>query len=208
MAAPRRFPGPSASDFDVVTGHHAPWKRVLRGKHGRCRAAAGLAAPGSRHWSQGLVPLLAEVAPAAAAVVTPLSYDPGPRWWRLGRTRATFGSQQLQARQPRTGRPLAATVLARREQPGLGAPLSDLACTLSPSLPPPAPSRRSSIAPTGKGAGSDVGRPPHPGWGSCQLGCACSAPWSIWAWAKALGDPTRSSRGGTNAGSRAASLLK
>jgi Phosphotransferase enzyme family len=92
------------------------------------------AATGSAHLVPQLVakgwPLLAEVAPAAAAVVTPLAYDPGPLVDALASTPQTFVHSNWKLDNLGTddqGR----TVLLDWEQPGRGAPLSDLAWYLA-----------------------------------------------------------------------------
>jgi hypothetical protein len=75
-------------------------------------------------------PLLAEVAPAAARVVTPLAYDPGPLVTALDRTPRTFVHSNWKLDNLGTdesGR----TVLLDWEQPGRGAALSDLAWYLA-----------------------------------------------------------------------------
>ena len=92
------------------------------------------AAVGSAHLVPRLVgegwPRLAEVAPAAAAVVTPLARDPGPLVEALAGTPQTFVHSNWKLDNLGTdadGR----TVLLDWEQPGLGAPLSDLAWYLA-----------------------------------------------------------------------------
>ncbi len=96
--------------------------------------AAAEAAVGSAHLVPQLVakgwPLLAEVAPAAAAVVTPLAYDPGPLVDALAGTPQTFVHSNWKLDNLGTddqGR----TVLLDWEQPGRGAALSDLAWYLA-----------------------------------------------------------------------------
>ena len=84
----------------------------------------------SRSWSRQGWPLLAEVAPAAAAVVTPLAHDPGPLVEALAGTPQTFVHSNWKLDNLGTdddGR----TVLLDWEQPGRGAPLSDLAWYLA-----------------------------------------------------------------------------
>jgi hypothetical protein len=92
------------------------------------------AASGSAHLVPELVgkgwPLLAEVAPAAAAVVSPLAYDPGPLVDALAGTPQTFVHSNWKLDNLGTddqGR----TVLLDWEQPGRGAALSDLAWYLA-----------------------------------------------------------------------------
>jgi hypothetical protein len=115
------------TDVDVVPVMHrylelSPW------------LAQAEAAIGSGHLVPRLVgqgwPLLARVAPAAAAVVTPLACDPGPLVEALAGTPQTFvhGNWKLDnLGTDDAGR----TVLLDWEQPGLGAPLSDLAWYLA-----------------------------------------------------------------------------
>ena len=92
------------------------------------------AAVGSAHLVPRLVgqgwPRLAEVAPAAAAVVNPLARDPGPLVEALETTPQTFVHSNWKLDNLGTdeqGR----TVILDWEQPGRGAPLSDLAWYLA-----------------------------------------------------------------------------
>lgn len=92
------------------------------------------AAAGSAHLVPRLVgqgwPKLAQVAPAAAAVVVPLAQDPGPLVAALEATPQTFVHSNWKLDNLGTddeGR----TVLLDWEQPGRGAPLSDLAWYLA-----------------------------------------------------------------------------
>ena len=92
------------------------------------------AAVGSAHLVPRLVgegwPRLAEIAPAAAAVVTPLARDPGPLVEALEGTPQTFVHSNWKLDNLGTdaeGR----TVVLDWEQPGRGAPLSDLAWYLA-----------------------------------------------------------------------------
>jgi hypothetical protein len=92
------------------------------------------AAVGSAHLVPRLVgegwPRLAEVAPAAAAIVTPLARDPGPLVEALAGTPQTFVHSNWKLDNLGTdadGR----TVVLDWEQPGRGAPLSDLAWYLA-----------------------------------------------------------------------------
>ncbi len=114
-------------ELDVVPEMHrylelSPWM------------AEAEAAAGSPHLVPQLVakgwPLLAEVAPAAAAVVTPLAYDPGPLMDALATTPHTFVHSNWKLDNLGTddaGR----TVLLDWETSGHGAPLSDLAWYLA-----------------------------------------------------------------------------
>jgi len=115
------------AEFDVIPAMHrflelSPW------------TAAAEAAVGSAHLVPQLVaqgwPLLAQVAPAAAAVVTPLAHDPGPLVAALAATPHTFVHSNFKLDNLGTdgaGR----TVVLDWEQPGRGAPLSDLAWYLA-----------------------------------------------------------------------------
>ena len=96
--------------------------------------ACAEAAIGSTHLVPRLVgegwPRLAEVAPAAAAIVTPLARDPGPLVEALEGTPQTFVHSNWKLDNLGTdeqGR----TVVLDWEQPGRGAPLSDLAWYLA-----------------------------------------------------------------------------
>ena len=114
-------------EFDVVPAMHrylelSPWM------------AAAEAAAGSPHLVPRLVakgwPLLADVAPAAAAVVTPLAYDPSPLVAALDATPHTLVHSNWKLDNLGTdesGR----TILLDWEQPGRGAALSDLAWYLA-----------------------------------------------------------------------------
>jgi hypothetical protein len=115
------------SECDVVPAMHrylelSPW------------LAHAEAAIGSAHLVPRLVgqgwPRLAEVAPAAAAVVMPLARDPGPLVEALDSTPHTFVHSNWKLDNLGTddqGR----TVVLDWEQPGRGAPLSDLAWYLA-----------------------------------------------------------------------------
>jgi hypothetical protein len=92
------------------------------------------AATGSPHLVPQLVgkgwPLLAEVAPAAAAVVTPLARDPGPLVDALAATPHTFVHSNWKLDNLGTD-DSERTVVLDWEQPGCGAPLADLAWYLA-----------------------------------------------------------------------------
>jgi hypothetical protein len=114
-------------EFEVVPVMH----RYLELSPWTAQAEASL---GSDHLVPQLVgrgwPLLAEVAPAAAAVVTPLAHDPGPLVDALAATPQTFVHSNWKLDNLGTddqGR----TVLLDWEQPGRGAALSDLAWYLA-----------------------------------------------------------------------------
>jgi hypothetical protein len=115
------------SECDVVPEMHrylelSPW------------LAQAEAAIGSSHVVPRLVgtgwPMLEQVAPRAAEIVVPLALDPGPLVAALERTPRTFVHSNWKLDNLGTddsGR----TVLLDWEQPGLGAPLSDLAWYLA-----------------------------------------------------------------------------
>jgi hypothetical protein len=117
----------AGEEFDVVPVMHrylelSPWTSLAE------------AAISSTHLVPQLIgrgwPLLAEVAPAAAAVVTPLAWDPSPLVSALASTPQTFvhGNWKLDnLGTDSSGR----TVLFDWELPGLGAPLSDVAWYLA-----------------------------------------------------------------------------
>jgi hypothetical protein len=114
-------------DLEIVPAAHrylelSPWM------------AQAEAAIGSPHLVPRLVargwPLLAEVAPTAAAIVVPLAQDPGPLVEALARLPQTLVHSNWKLDNLGTddqGR----TVLLDWEQPGRGAPLSDLAWYLA-----------------------------------------------------------------------------
>jgi len=114
-------------ECDVVPAMHrylelSPWMATAEAAAGSPHLVPRLVAKG---W-----PLLAEVAPAAAAVVTPLAHDPGPLVEALAATPQTFVHSNWKLDNLGTddaGR----TVLLDWEQPGRGAPLSDLAWYLA-----------------------------------------------------------------------------
>jgi hypothetical protein len=112
-------------ELDVVPAMH----RYLELSPWLAAAEAGSAHLVPRLVGQGW-PLLAEVAPAAAAVVTPLARDPGPLVEALAGTPCTLVHSNWKLDNLGTddaGR----TVLLDWEQPGLGAPLADLAWYLA-----------------------------------------------------------------------------
>jgi len=115
------------SEFDVIPVMHrylelSPWMAQAEETIGSAHLVPRLVAKG---W-----PLLAEVAPAAAAVVTPLAHDPGPLVEALAGTPQTFVHSNWKLDNLGTddaGR----TVVLDWEQPGRGAALSDLAWYLA-----------------------------------------------------------------------------
>jgi hypothetical protein len=115
------------SEFDVVPAMHRYLELSVW-------TATAEAAVGSAHLVPRLVakgwPLLAEVAPAAAAVVTPLAHDPGPLVEALAGTPQTFVHSNWKLDNLGTD-DAERTVVLDWEQPGRGAPLSDLAWYLA-----------------------------------------------------------------------------
>jgi len=115
------------SEFDVVPAMHrylelSPWTAMAEAAAGSPHLVPRLVAKG---W-----PLLAEVAPAAAAVVTPLARDPGPLVEALAATPQTFVHSNWKLDNLGTD-DAERTVVLDWEQPGRGAPLSDLAWYLA-----------------------------------------------------------------------------
>jgi hypothetical protein len=114
-------------EFDVVPAMHrylelSPWMATAEAAVGSAHLVPQLVAKG---W-----PLLAQVAPAAAAVVTPLAHDPGPLVEALAATPHTFVHSNWKLDNLGTD-DAERTVLLDWEQPGCGAPLSDLAWYLA-----------------------------------------------------------------------------
>jgi hypothetical protein len=114
-------------EFDVVPAMHrylelSPWMATAEAAVGSAHLVPQLVAKG---W-----PLLAQVAPAAAAVVTPLAHDPGPLVAALAATPHTFVHSNWKLDNLGTD-DAERTVLLDWEQPGCGAPLSDLAWYLA-----------------------------------------------------------------------------
>jgi hypothetical protein len=168
-------------EFEVVPAMHrylelSPWM------------AAAEAAAGSPHLVPRLVaqgwPLLAEVAPAAAAVVTPLAHDPGPLLDALAGTPQTFVHSNWKLDNLGTddaGR----TVVLDWEQPGRGAPLSDLAWYLAINCRRLPQSKEASIAAYREAleaCGVDTGP-----WWDRQLALCLLGAMVLFGWEKALG---------------------
>ena len=120
-------------------------------------------------------PRLAEVAPAAAAVVTPLARDPGPLVEALEGTPQTFVHSNWKLDNLGTdaaGR----TVVLDWEQPGRGAPLSDLAWYLAINCRRLPQGKQDAIA-AYRRALEEYGISTE-AWWDRQLRCACWARWS------------------------------
>ncbi len=168
-------------EFDVVPAMHrylelSPWMA-------EAEAAAGSAHLVPRLVGQGW-PLLAEVAPAAAAVVTPLARDPGPLLDALASTPHTFVHSNWKLDNLGTddqGR----TVLLDWEQPGIGAPLSDLAWYLAINcrrLPQPKETAIQGYRGALERCGIDTGP-----WWDRQLALCLLGALVQFGWEKALG---------------------
>jgi hypothetical protein len=168
-------------EFDVVPAMHrylelSPWM------------AEAEAAAGSPHLVPALVargwPRLAEVAPAAAAVVTPLAYDPGPLVEALAGTPQTFVHSNFKLDNLGTD-DIGRTVLLDWEQPGRGAPLSDLAWYLAINCRRLPQSKEASIAAYRQALeGFGVDTAP---WWERQLGLCLLGALVQFGWEKALG---------------------
>ena len=168
-------------ECDVVPSMHrylelSPWTAEAEAAVGSAHLVPQLIAKG---W-----PLLAEVAPAAAAVVTPLARDPGPLVDALARTPHTFVHSNWKLDNLGTddaGR----TVVLDWEQPGRGAPLSDLAWYLAINCRRLPQSKEASIA-AYREALEDHGVDTGPWWDRqlalCLLGALVQ-----FGWEKALG---------------------
>jgi len=171
----------NGSDLDVVPAMHrylelSPWM------------AEAEQAIGSDHLVPQLVgkgwPLLADVAPAAAAVAGPLARDPGPLLEALAATPQTFVHSNWKLDNLGTdddGR----TVLLDWEQPGRGAALSDLAWYLAINCRRLPQSKEESIA-AYRAALEGCGIDTEPWWerqlALCLLGALVQ-----FGWEKALG---------------------
>ena len=169
------------AEFEVVPVMHrylelSPWTAMAE------------AAAGSTHLVPQLVgkgwPLLAQVAPAAAAVVTPLARDPGPLVAALAATPHTFVHSNFKLDNLGTddaGR----TVVLDWEQPGCGAPLSDLAWYLAINCRRLPQAKEASIAAYREaleGCGIDTGP-----WWERQLALCLLGALVQFGWEKAFG---------------------
>jgi len=143
---------------------------------------------GSTHLVPELIgrgwPLLGQVAPAAAAVVTPLAWDPGPLVQALSATPQTFvhGNWKLDnLGTDRAGR----TIVLDWEMPGRGAALSDLAWYLAINcrrLPQP----KEAAIEAYRAALEDLGIDTSPWWDR-QLALSLLGALVQFGWEKALG---------------------
>ncbi len=117
----------SGPEVDVVPAMHRYLELSIWTAQAEAALGSGLLVPEliARGW-----PLLAELAPGAAAVVVPLAADPGPLVEALALTPQTFVHSNFKLDNLGTddeGR----TVILDWEAPGLGAPLTDLAWYLA-----------------------------------------------------------------------------
>ncbi len=152
------------------------------------RMAAAEAKLGSDHLVPRLVaqgwPMLAEVAPAAAAVVVPLVHDPAPLVEALARTPQTFvhGNWKLDNL---GGDEHGRTVLLDWELPGRGAAASDLAWYLAINCRRLPTSKEESIA--GYRDALERHGVATDGWWDRQLGLSLMGALVQFGWEKALG---------------------
>jgi hypothetical protein len=169
------------SEADVVPAMHrylelSPWTA-------RAEAAAGPAPLVPRLVGQGW-PLLASVAPAAAAVVTPLAEDPGPLVDALATTPQTFVHGNWKLDNLGTD-DRERTVILDWEQAGRGAALSDLAWYLAINcrrLPQPKQPAIDAYRAALEGCGIDTAP-----WWDRQLALCLLGALVQFGWEKALG---------------------
>src|SRR5580692_11199082 len=188
-------------ELDVVPAVHrylelSPWMAQAEAAIGSPHLVPRLVAQG---W-----PMLAEVAPAAAEVVVPLAHDPGPLVEALAATPHTLVHSNWKLDNLGTddqGR----TVLLDWEQPGLGAPLSDLAWYLAINCRRLPGSKEESIA-AYRGAlearGVETGS-----WFDRQLALSLLGALVLFGWEKALGGYDEELRWWENQAVRASALL-
>jgi hypothetical protein len=172
-------------EFDVIPEMHrylelSPWMAQAE--------VATEAVTGTAHLVPQLVgrgwPLLAQVAPAAAAVVTPLAYDPGPLVDALARTPHTFVHSNWKLDNLGTD-DIGRTVVLDWETSGLGTPLSDLAWYLAINcrrLPQPKETSISVYREALEDCGIDTGP-----WWDRQLSLCLLGALVQFGWEKALG---------------------
>jgi Phosphotransferase enzyme family len=168
-------------EFDVVPVMHrylelSPWMATAEAAVGSAHLVPQLVAKG---W-----PLLAQVAPAAAAVVTPLAHDPGPLVEALAATPHTFVHSNWKLDNLGTD-DAERTVLLDWEQPGCGAPLSDLAWYLAINcrrLPQAKEASITSYREALESCGIDTGP-----WWERQLALCLLGALVLFGWEKAFG---------------------
>jgi Phosphotransferase enzyme family len=189
------------SEVDVVPAMH----RYLELSPWMAEAEAGADSP---HLVPRLVgqgwPLLAEVAPTAAAIALPLAQDPGPLVEALATTPQTFVHSNFKLDNLGTddaGR----TVILDWEQPGLGAPLSDLAWYLAINCRRLPQAKEDAIeAYRAALEGLGVGTEP---WWDRQLALCLLGALVQFGWEKALGGYDEELRWWENQAVQAAALL-
>jgi hypothetical protein len=168
-------------EFDVVPAMHrylelSPWMAMAEAAAGSAHLVPQLVAKG---W-----PLLAQVAPAAAAVVIPLAHDPGPLVAALAATPHTFVHSNWKLDNLGTD-DAERTVLLDWEQPGRGAPLSDLAWYLAINcrrLPQAKEDSITAYREALESCGVDTGP-----WWERQLALCLLGALVLFGWEKALG---------------------
>ncbi len=188
-------------ELDIVPAVHrylelSPWMAQAEAAIGSPHLVPRLVAKG---W-----PLLAEVAPTAAEVVVPLAYDPGPLVEALAGTPQTLVHSNWKLDNLGTddqGR----TVLLDWEQPGRGAPLSDLAWYLAINCRRLPGSKEESIA-AYRGALETCGVKTGP-WFDRQLALSLLGALVQFGWEKALGGYDEELRWWENQAVRASALL-
>jgi hypothetical protein len=188
-------------ELDIVPAAHrylelSPWMAQAEAAIGSPHLVPRLVAKG---W-----PLLAKVAPAAAEVVVPLAHDPGPLVEALAGTPHTFVHSNWKLDNLGTddqGR----TVLLDWEQPGRGAPLSDLAWYLAINCRRLPRSKEESIADY-RGALEACGVDTGP-WFDRQLALSLLGALAQFGWEKALGGYDEELRWWENQAVRASALL-
>jgi Phosphotransferase enzyme family len=168
-------------EVDVVPTMHrylelSPWMAEAEAAIGSDHLVPQLVAKG---W-----PLLADVAPAAAAVASPLARDPGPLVEALAATPQTFVHSNWKLDNlgsDDSGR----TILLDWEQPGRGAAASDLAWYLAINCRRLPQSKEDTIA-AYRAALEDCGVDTEPWWG-IQLSLSLLGALVQFGWEKALG---------------------
>ena len=169
------------AEFEVVPVMHrylelSPWTATAEAAVGSAHLVPQLVAKG---W-----PLLAQIAPAAAAVVIPLAHDPGPLVEALAATPHTFVHSNWKLDNLGTD-DARRTVVLDWEQPGCGAPLSDLAWYLAINCRRLPQAKEASIAAYREaleGCGIDTGP-----WWERQLALCLLGALVQFGWEKAFG---------------------
>ncbi len=173
--------GVAAAEIEVVPVMHrylelSPWTAMAESAIGSTHLVPQLI---GRGW-----PLLEQVAPAAAAVVTPLAWDPGPLVAALETTPQTFVHGNWKLDNLGTD-PAGRTIVLDWEMPGRGAPLSDLAWYLAINCRR-LPQAKESAIDAYRGALEDRGVDTGPWWDR-QLALSLLGALVQFGWEKALG---------------------